>query len=348
MSTGEYEEILAALDAGERPQVDSLSGIDQRDEIVQAAVGTPDGRRWLASLTDLGPELASRLLAYEEDFRSVRRNTSAINVVRVARDTDLAEHSAALAAGSTATAFWERLSADPEALLRVASELVLSTDTTAAENMLYLLVLDPIDQFGLGEERRSSIARAGLGSDAVAVRTLAAEYLFDHEPATLADDMARLVHDEDERVRGLAWAAGFREASGAAFRLATGMLGNEDESLPARRSALATLGTHLDTADVIETLAYFVGHPSEELALDAGNLLYRLHRHPTIAMAAIESPHESVREIGAFLLDPYRGSPAAGGSRPGDPTHSDIFAELIRQTEDRVLTDDPEDAEKQD
>jgi hypothetical protein len=42
-----------------------------------------------------------------------------------------------------------------------------------------------------------------------------------------------------------------------------------------------------------------------------------------------------VRDIAAFLLDPYRGSPAAGGSRPGDPTNSDIFAEMMRQLDDR-------------
>jgi hypothetical protein len=54
-------------------------------------------------------------------------------------------------------------------------------------------------------------------------------------------------------------------------------------------------------------------------------------------MAAADSRHEPVRELALFLLDPYRGSPAAGGSRPGDPTAGDIFAELARRLED----DDP-------
>lgn len=343
MTSEQLEAILTALQAGEQPQETRLIDDQHRETIIRAALDHPAGRRWLGSLQDLGSDLAARLLNYEDDFRSVRRNASAQNVVRVARESDILAHAAALAAGAAATAFWERLAADTESVLDIATRLVLSDDITAAENTLYLLVLDPIDQYGLNEERRSSIARAGLGSDAVKVRTLAAEFLFDHEPAILAGDMERLVLDEDERVRGLAWAAGFRVSSSVAYKLATDILDDEQQPLPARRSALATLGTHLDTRDVIDTLAFFVRHPIEELALDAGNLLYRLHRHPTIATAAIDSPHESVREIGAFLLDPYRGSPAAGGSRPGDPTHSDIFAELIRQTEERAFVDDPED-----
>jgi len=39
-----------------------------------------------------------------------------------------------------------------------------------------------------------------------------------------------------------------------------------------------------------------------------------------------------VRETAERLLDPLRGSPAAGGNRPGSPTDtSAIFEELLRR-----------------
>jgi hypothetical protein len=128
-----------------------------------------------------------------------------------------------------------------------------------------------------------------------------------------------------------------------ALNLAHRILDDDNQPVGSRRSALAAIGTSFETRDVIDLLANMVVHQNEAIAIDAANLLYRLHRHPTIAMAAIASPHQQVREIGEFLLDPYRGSPAAGGSRPGDPTDSDMFARLIRETEDRVLDDDPAD-----
>ena len=41
---------------------------------------------------------------------------------------------------------------------------------------------------------------------------------------------------------------------------------------------------------------------------------------------------DQVREIAEALLDPRRGSPAAGGSRPGDPTRTlDIFKALLER-----------------
>jgi hypothetical protein len=56
-------------------------------------------------------------------------------------------------------------------------------------------------------------------------------------------------------------------------------------------------------------------------------------------MAAQVSPHLSVREIAEHLLDPNRGSPSAGGSRPGDPTRPDatqIYGDLLQQLEERA------------
>ena len=199
--------------------------------------------------------------------------------------------------------------------------------------------MDPLDPYAIGAQGRSVSARSALKSPAPQVRTLAAEYLYDNDSAELAARYPELVHDEDERVRGLGWSAGIRADTTAAINMAHAVLNDEQEQTPIRRSALAALGTSLETADVIDLLAHFVMYSDAELALDAANLLYRLHRHPTIAMAAVQSPHTEVRDIGQFLLDPYRGSPAAGGSRPGDPTRSDIFAQLIRETEDRAMFD---------
>jgi hypothetical protein len=81
-------------------------------------------------------------------------------------------------------------------------------------------------------------------------------------------------------------------------------------------------------------LSYAVLQPDSALAGDAADLLHDLHRHPAIAEAAQRSPHSAAREVAAYLLDPYRGSPAAGGSRPGDPLRGgDIFDELVRRLE---------------
>ena len=335
--------IRAALAGDELPPFNSLAELDDVAMAVEVALQTPSGRRWLRSVNDLDTDLAARLIAFEEDFRTRRRDSTLVRVVQLVEQPALIQHQTAIAAGAAAATFWDRLARDAELLLEAALDIVAGTDAAAAESTLYLLVLDPLDPYGLGEEQRARIARVGLESQTASTRSLAAEYLFEHDLSALANAVARLIYDEDDRIRGLAWSAGFHTDRQATFDRATRMLGDEAEQLALRRSALTALGTHLPTDEVVDILAFMVGHPDEALALDAGNLLYRLHRHPTIAMAAVESPHASVREIGAFLLDPYRGSPAAGGSRPGDPTSSDIFAELIRQTEERSeATEDPE------
>lgn len=333
MSTSQLETLRQTLDRGETPSFASLSELDNPERVVDLALKTPTGRRWLRGLSDLGSQLADRLLAFESDFRSQRRDSTLGREVRAASIEVLLDHSAAIVAGAAATELWTRLAPTPDQLTEIAVAIVSSDDAAAAENTLYLLILDTVDPYSLGAERRATIARAGLAATESSIRSLAAEYLFDNDVAVLAESVERLVFDGDERVRGLAWSAGFRTRPGETFDVATKILGDESANMQVRRSALAAIGTHLQTSDVVDLLTFFVAHPTEQLALDAGNLLYRLHRHPTIATAAAQSSHESVREIGQFLLDPYRGSPAAGGSRPGDPTTSDIFAQMIRQTE---------------
>lgn len=295
----------------------------------------PVRRRALRGSETLTPDLAARLLAFVEDFRSGRVDRTLERLVQVAPVEALLEHAVTIAGSPAAGAFWNRLRRDNVDLVDPAIAIITGEDIEAAMSVLYLLVLDPLDPYGIGPENRVLIADIGLHSSSVDVRSLSAEYLFDNNIQALGDDYERLVVDEDERIRGVGWSAGIRLDSGNAYRLAQETLHDEAAPMPIRRSALAALGTHYETADLVDTLSQFVLHPDPDLALDAANLLFRLHRHPVIATAAIESPHEAVRDIAAFLLDPYRGSPAAGGSRPGDPTNSDIFAEMMRQLDDR-------------
>ncbi len=326
--------IQAKLDSGKAPVYRSTAELDDPEGAVELALESPVGRRWLRSLSDLDRSLADRLLAFESDFRLQRRDITLGKVVRVASPDAILAHGVPVAAGAAAIDLWNRFAGDPDQLVRVAVDVVSSGDPVAAENTLYLLVLDIVDPFALGA-RRTDIARAGLASADATTRSLAAEFLFNHDTQALAVVAGQLVYDIDERVRALTWSAGFRTIPDETYAMATAIVSDESADVQVRRSALSALGTHLDTSDVVDLLAFFVLHPSERLALDAANLMYRLHRQPTIATAAAESPHQRVREIGELLLDPYRGSPAAGGSRPGDPTSSDIFGEMIRQTEQR-------------
>lgn len=334
MSADELNVVMRALADGIDPPFATVREMRAPDATINLALESTDGRRWLRSLTDLDTELADRLLVYESDFKMPRRDRTLDLAVAAASAPAIREHVAAIASGAAAAALWRRLAGDPDQLVDLAVGIV-SGHRSAAESTLYLLILDPFDPYALGNARRAAIARAALSAAEAATRSLAAEYLFDNGLDILAQSVEQLVLDSDERVRGLAWSAGFRTYLRETYDLAIAVLGDESQNIPIRRSALAAIGTHFQTNDVVDILSVFVAHPDETLALDAGNLLYRLHRHPTIATAAANSPHANVREIGEFLLDPYRGSPAAGGSRPGDPTSSDIFAEMIRQTEAR-------------
>lgn len=335
----DIQTLLQRIDEGDDPSHDVLETGD-RSAIIETLLGDPAGRRWLRRWPGLTSEVADRLLDFHDDFTTQRRDSSLEGVVRRASIGALIEQVEPVASGPAAGQLWHRLIEDREHAIELASRLAAAGGRTAAESTVYLLVLDPLDPYGIGTENRIRVARAGLSSLHTPVRSLAAEYLFDQGPDQIADVWEMLVTDEDERIRGLGWSAGIRTDTATALATARWMLADEYEVLAIRRSALAAIGTHFETRDVVDILADFVGHPERDLALDAGNLLYRLHRHPVIATAAAKSPHPEVREIGAFLLDPFRGSPAAGGSRPGDPTGSDIFAEMIRQTEERMLDDD--------
>jgi hypothetical protein len=332
--------LLAAVEAAEPAAHADLATMDadQRSVVTDELLATMTGRRWLRDDPALTTELADRLLAVESDFREPRRDRSLARAVERASATAVGAHLNALAAGPAATALWRRLSAKPETLAKTATALVASDDAMAAEATLHLLVLDPLDPFAVGNDDRLTIAASALNARASGVRGLAAEFLAEHAPELLERRLQDLLSDESERVRGVVWGSALRVNRQATVQRATTLLADESAPVVVRRSALNALGATLSTPQIADVLSYFVIHPDHELAADAANLLYRLHRNPSTAEAARDSPHADVREVAEQLLDPLRGSPAAGGSRPGDPTRSsaDIYADMIRQLEEKV------------
>jgi len=332
--------LLTAIENGEPVDHAALSTLpeDQRQEAIARLLESAAGRRWLRSIPDLSADDADRLLTSESDFRQHRRDRSLGAVIERATRAAIEEHAFAIAAGPAASTLWNRLGEEPERRVDIARLIVAGDDLRAAEATLHLLVLDPLDPFTLGEPARVSIAARALGSSSADVRGLAAEFLADHAPDELRDMFEQLILDDSEQVRGIAWASALRHLRQPAVERATALLADESVPIPTRRSALNAIGTALPTSQVADILAWFVVHPDHQLAADAATLLHDLHRNPITAEAARESPHADVREIAERLLDPLRGSPAAGGSRPGDPTRSstDIYADMIRQLEKRA------------
>jgi hypothetical protein len=329
-------DIIAALERGEAPEYGRLDAQD-RDLLLTTLLEHPLGRRWLRGWPDLDGVLASRLLAYEDDFRQRRRDSSLARVVQQAPLAVVEQHAASIAAGSAAAALWQRLTESHDRLPAVAADVVASGSPAAAEATLYLLVVDPLDPYRLGADRRARIAEAALSSASAEVRGAGAEFLGTEAPSLLVERFATLIADVDERVRGVVWLAALQAFRRDTFERAIALLGDEGVEAPVRRSALVAVGTQMPTSDMIDILNYLVVHPDQTLAEDAASLLYSHHRNPITAEAARYSPHERVREIAETLLDPLRGSPAAGGSRPGDPTRTtDIFREMVEHLEERT------------
>jgi hypothetical protein len=323
-------------DAVDHARLANLSDADQAATVAEL-LKTPAGRRWLRMAPELDTELADRLLD-NGDFRQPRRDRSLARVIERASLPAIERHIDAIAAGPAAGALWQRLADDLARLLEFATWLVANGDAGAAEATLHLLVLDQLDPYRLGVSGRRQISSCALRSSVPVVRGLAAEFLAASDPATLARDLDRLLADESQRVRAIAWDAALRLDRPAAVARALALLSDEAASTDVRRSALIALGALLPTSEMAPLLAYFVVHPDHELASDAAGLLYERHRNPLAATAARESPHAEVRELAERLLDPLRGSPAAGGSRPGDPTGSSagIYSDMIRQLEEQL------------
>jgi len=324
--------ILAGGDPAVEP--DRLADED-RQRLIERLLPSPAGRRWLRGSSLLDPALAARLLDIEDDFRAPRRDATLDAAIATAALDELVRHAEAIAAGAGAPALWARLSGQPELLVATARRIAAGGDSQAIEATATHLLLDRADTYRLGQARRIEVARELLGSASGTARGIAAEHLARVEPGELARRIDELARDPAAQVRGFAWLAMFRVDRQVAAERAFTFLADEAAPEEHRLSALNAAGEALPTAWVVDVLAYFVAHPSERLARAAADLLHRHHRHPDIAVAAAGSPHPEVREIATRLMDPYRGSPAAGGSRPGDPTREDPLLRLMRELEER-------------
>ena len=139
MTTDQTRSTLAALMNDDIPEIGTLASLEQPEVVVAAALDTPNGRRWLRSLADLPGELAESLLAYEDDFRTQRRDrTLAAIVERVSIDS-LLSHAASIVQGAAAHAFWQRVAGLGRDITQVAEALVSGEEPAAPESTLYLL-----------------------------------------------------------------------------------------------------------------------------------------------------------------------------------------------------------------
>ncbi|GBD15182.1 hypothetical protein HRbin26_00068 [bacterium HR26] len=299
---------------------------ERRRRLIEQLLSSPAGRRWvrcrlLPGLPD--PEraaLAERLLGWPEDFDPTHRDPSTRQVVQALSCEALDRALVWLAGTNAAAALWERLANDGRTALREVALRVLREGTSLArETMLYVLVIDPEHPALLSAEEVRDVLAAALADPDPEVRGLAAELAAEAHPDLILADLDSYLGDESERVRAAAWAAAFSVDPESAAERAAGLVGDEQAALPVRRSALLALGQALPTERMAPLLALLVAHPEPALAEDAADLLWRMHRHPLPAQAAAQSPHPEVREIGERLLHPERGSPAAGGDRPGAP-----------------------------
>lgn len=308
-----------------------------RAALVDGLLPYPEARRWLRGTLldqldqDAAAELAGRLLVWREDFHAGSRDRTTPAVIRHLPLDTLRQHAAFLAGSNMASAFWERLAAEGTGILIPAAITVFTTGEPAArETTLHLLLLDPYSPLRLSPGDQNRLLAAVLNDPDDEVRGLAAELTAETDPERLLRDQARWTRDPSERVRMAAWDVAFTADIEQAAEEAAILLSDETAPLTARRSALIALGDYLPTPRFAPLLALMVVHPNQELAEDAGNLLWTRHRTPIAAQAAAQSPHTAVREIAQRLLHPQLGSPAAGGSRPGAPGGYDIYQEMLK------------------
>ncbi|MFW6075449.1 MAG: HEAT repeat domain-containing protein [Chloroflexota bacterium] len=302
---------------------------------VEEIAKTTAGRRWIRANATVTTEVADRLLAYEDDFTTQRRDLTLSRVIDRASQDALLARAGVIAGGAGARALWQRLAADRVDIASVAIQVLEARHSEASRATVSLLVLDPLDAHSVGHEGRVAIATAALDAEDDEARSAAAQFLATESAESVATRLVQLVEDPAPAVRASAWQAGLRVKAAESWELIVELLGDEGQDISVRRSALQAAGQHLPTAQVEDILAFFVVHPNADLAMDAATLFHGLHRSPVVAEAAIRSPHEGVRDVANRLMDPYQGSPAAGGSRPGDPTSGDAYARMLRLLESR-------------
>jgi hypothetical protein len=330
-------------------RLDTLEG-DPGDAIERLA-GLPEGRRWLrASVLPILNEraaarLASRLLSWSDDFRPDRRDRTTLDVARRLSRDDLLASTQLLAGSNAASVFWQRLAElGNDALIDAALRVMSRAGTLARETMLHTLLLDPFGPLRLPAEAEYRLLVAALADSDPEIRGLAAELAMEIAPELLLETPERHPLDESERLRAAYWTVALAHRPEDATEQAIELVTDETATLDARRSALAAIGEQLRTRQAAPVLSAMVAHPDPVLAGDAADLMWRLHRNPAVAQAAARSPHQPVRELAERLLHPERGSPAAGGSRPGDPTRTaDIYQEMLERMQASPNSDDESD-----
>ncbi|GBD19048.1 hypothetical protein HRbin27_01550 [bacterium HR27] len=290
------------------------------------ALATPEGRRWLrhtvlpALPAGEAALLAAALLAYRDDFLSQRRDRSTWTVIERLDREALLSNVDWLAGSNAALALWARLMQQGTATLVTAALRVLRQGTpTARETALTLLLADPTRELELPAGVARALLTVALADPDDAIRGLAVEIAAERVPDLILPHWRHWVLDTSRRARRAVWRRVLR-IDPLAREQAIALVSSEAVPVSIRSDALWALAQAMTTDEIAPILAVAVVHPDRELAEAAAEILWTQHRHPLPARAALESPHRPVRRIGEQLLDPRRGSPAAGGARPGMPS----------------------------
>jgi hypothetical protein len=314
--------------------------------VLESALENARVRRWARStlLPKMTPEhrasLAEELLNWPDDFAPDRRDQSTLAVVAALTDQAVIRSILMLAGSNAASALWARFAGGASISPNDAAHHVLHHgDATARETTLHLLALDPYGPRYLTDEEQDALLLASLEDDDPEIRGLAADVVAVSDPDALLDRSGAPL-DASERLRMAYWRAAFVHRPEQAFNEASALALTAEVGLEARRSALLALGESVPTRLISPVLQAVFAGSNETLAEDAAQLMWRYHRTPDIANAASESRFEAVRALAERLLHPERGSPAAGGSRPGDPTRT---AELMNRIAPGDRPNQPED-----
>jgi hypothetical protein len=306
---------------------------------VEQSLDDSRSRRWVREhLLDRLPgsdagNLANRLVEWPSDFRSSRRDRSTVTVIEHLSLEKLHEHLVLLASSNNASALWARLAESGEAEVMDAVRVILgSSSVEARETMLHLLVLDPYGPEYLPRDQQNQILVMALDDPDAEIRGLAAEVIAADLPELLLSRWETAPLDTSERVRVAFWQSALVHRSERGIEAAGALVLDPEKPHEARRSALLVLGENISTRTVSPLLQSILTGDDQILAEDAAQLMWRHHRAPDIANAASNSQHEMVRELANRLLHPEMGSPAAGGSRPGDPTRTVDILEQIDPT----------------
>jgi hypothetical protein len=308
---------------------------------LESLLDAPAVRRWVRahllerlSASDAS-ELAGSLLNWHEDYRAERRDRSTVNIVAALTGEQLQQHLPFLASSNCAGALWQRIAhSGPDVVMNYVQMIFRTDDPRARETTLHLLVLDPYGPEYLPHEAQNAVLKIALQDPDPEIRGLGAEVIAAELPETLIDLWDSAPLDDSERVRMAFWRAAMVNRPNDAIEAAGILALDTGKPHESRRTALLALGENFSTPSVSPVLQSILRGDDEVLAEDAAQLMWRFHRTPDIANAAADSQFTSVQAQANRLLHPEIGSPAAGGSRPGDPTRTTDFFEQFATPDD--------------